>query len=247
MELKLPNLLLVRTRDKNRAPHSCIVSCIQKQQRESGLMTMKKALTIIMISMFIYLCGCVEIDEIDMNFKINNRLEVFQVHTIRGFRPSSTFGPNKDKRTDGQIKKMMDDFYNGCFNKNEYGIRRELHDKGISLDMYSATLINTTETRCDVRIQADKLPITSLMPLYLRTTNYTIESTDNHLSIRIHPPSSDMIKKRQETRVNVSISYDGTVSEHNGTDKKKNPHTIQWTYNDLITKGIYFVLEKTEE
>ena len=182
-----------------------------------------------------------------MNFKINDRLEVFQVHTIRGFRPSPTYGPKKEQRTDEQIKQMMDDFYNGGFNKNVYGIQSELYDKGISLDMYTATLINTTDTQCDARIQANTMPITSLMPIYLRTTHYSIESTDKMLSIRIHPPSADVRKKSNRTRINVTISYDGAVSEHNGTQTSEDPHTIQWAYNDLITNGIFIALKKNTE
>ena len=198
------------------------------------------------ISMLSLLCGCVEIDEISMSFAIDKDLKVLQKHVVRGFRPSSTYGPEKKPKTDEQIKEQMNNMYSE-FEKDVSALRKEASEKGVSLDTYKVEPINTTDTRCDVSIEAGPSPISSLMPIYLSTRNFSVARTDKSLSVKIHSNNVRKPKKESRTIFHIQISYEGIISDHNGRLCGEDQKAICWDYDDFQNNGVYFALDIREK
>ena len=198
------------------------------------------------ISMLSLLCGCVEIDEISMSFAIDKDLKVIQKHVVRGFRPSSTYGPEKKPKAEEQIKEQMSNMYSE-FEKDVSALRKEASEKGVSLDMYKVEPINTTDTRCDVSIEAGPFPISSLMPIYLSNRNFSIARTDKSLSIIIQSDNARTPKKKSRTIFHIQISYEGIIRDHNGRMCGEDQKAICWDYDDFQNNGVYFTLDIKEK
>ncbi|MCK5715078.1 MAG: hypothetical protein KAH64_03880 [Nitrosomonadaceae bacterium] len=189
-------------------------------------------LIILLVTSSIFLSGCFDVDKIVIDYDVKEDLSGKASFTYYGV-----------KSTDPSVEKQKEEL-NQFIETDIPNMVEDSHTPTIGLKNKSYTILNKTETTCDVQCTGNFDNFLEALPFSSGEIKPKIERDESKVSVILI--DNITMEEKQEIEVTLSIKYDGKIIEHNAHNLDKETNTMFWNITELKDQNISFVIKNSQ-